>query len=135
MLQWIDGYSVNISVIDEQHKMFIDIINEYLIAQTNNEVEEKLSYLLRSLQDYAALHFETEENLFMKFSYPLSLEHTESHNQFRKKIEEFIQKNGIEKEKKQVLASLPVFLKSWLQEHILIHDMKYKKFFNERGIY
>jgi hemerythrin len=135
MLKWIEGYSVNIAIIDEQHKLFIDIINEFLEAQAKNEEEEKLSYVLRSLQDYAFLHFETEEMLFKQFNYPDTQEHILAHNIFREKISEFIEKQKSAEGQKEVLEELPKFIKEWLHGHLLTHDMKYMKFFNERGVY
>ena len=40
--QWKDEYTVNITVIDEQHKKFLNIINELKVIINNNSCKEKV---------------------------------------------------------------------------------------------
>jgi hemerythrin len=44
MIEWSDKYSVNVSIIDKEHKDFINIVNKVTIAKQRNysqkEVEE-----------------------------------------------------------------------------------------------
>ncbi len=42
MIEWDDKYSVNISIIDEDHKTFIDIINKAIVAKQHNNNPEEL---------------------------------------------------------------------------------------------
>ena len=36
MIEWDDKYSVGISMIDEEHKEFIGILNKAIVAKQNN---------------------------------------------------------------------------------------------------
>ena len=46
MLEWNDKYSVNISLIDEQHKKLFDIINKAIIAKKHSKVAKDVLRIL-----------------------------------------------------------------------------------------
>jgi hemerythrin len=40
MIEWNDKYNVNISLIDEQHKKFIEIIDKAIIAKNTVKMQK-----------------------------------------------------------------------------------------------
>ena len=38
MIEWNDKYSLNISLIDEQHKKLVEIINKTIIAEKHSKI-------------------------------------------------------------------------------------------------
>ncbi len=48
MFEWDDKYSVNISMIDEEHKELIRIMNEAIVArQHRNDLERNIEIIKR----------------------------------------------------------------------------------------
>ena len=46
MIEWNDKYSVNISLIDEQHKKLFEIINKAIIATKHSKVTKDVLGIL-----------------------------------------------------------------------------------------
>jgi hemerythrin len=51
-----------------------------------------------------------------------------------KKIQRF-EKSDIDKNQSSVIIDLVAFVSDWISGHILKEDMKYKNFFNSKGVY
>ena len=61
MIEWEEKFSVGISMIDEEHKRLIGILNKIIYANKHNVNPEKLKEVLREMTDYTLTHFTTEE--------------------------------------------------------------------------
>lgn len=60
---WNDDYSVSVGVIDTQHQMLFQYINE-LYEAINKENEHEVSMeCMHKLKDYTKFHFHEEEAL------------------------------------------------------------------------
>lgn len=78
-LEWRDEYNVGVQEIDSQHKSFFRIIQKIsdLHIEVTGHTDEaiqlngQLDGLLDELQDYARLHFHTEEELMARYGYPM----------------------------------------------------------------
>ena len=69
MIKWDDKYSVNVSIIDEEHKILINIINEAILAKQYNNNPRSISEILDDMTVYAKEHFKTEETFMCNFIY------------------------------------------------------------------
>jgi hemerythrin-like metal-binding protein len=127
---WTKDLSVGIKKIDDQHKKFILILNSVGSLKTKPP-EEKLTFILNDLIDYARYHFETEEIYFDKYNYPFADEHKLQHAELLQNALSLYDKH---KNRKDITKELFVFLKDWLEEHLAKHDQKYAKFFKEIGV-
>ena len=63
-IEWKDAYSVNIAVIDKQHKHLIDLINRLHASILSGRDNETLADILTDLVYYTIYHFDTEEKFF-----------------------------------------------------------------------
>ncbi len=52
-IKWEEKYSVGISIIDEEHKAPIYIMNAAIVAKQNGNKIDEISKLLRELMAYA----------------------------------------------------------------------------------
>jgi hemerythrin len=59
-------------------------------------------------------------------------QHKEQHKEFRKKTVAFCM--GTMAYKEAIATEILSYLKNWLVNHILKSDMKYKSFFNDKGL-
>ena len=132
MIEWDDKYSVGISKIDDEHKQFIDIVNEAIAAKEHNDNPEELKELLYSITMYAIKHFATEENYMIQFNYPEYQYHKEEHHDFSKKVIEYCER--VNDGDSQFADKILEYLKQWLVNHIQVTDRKYIDCFKRNGL-
>ncbi len=133
MIEWNDKYSVGISIIDEEHKEFIDIINKAIVTKENNDNPEEVREILYEMIKYALKHFATEETYMKKFNFPEYQLHRNEHLDFTDKT--FANLNKVITSDYQVANEILEYLKWWLVNHIQGTDRKYIDCFNENGLY
>ena len=123
-IEWDDSYSVGVVEIDEQHRRWIEIINQLHDSIMDKTVSVKTTdKILCEMMDYAGFHFAFEEDYMKKVNYPDLKKHRYQH--------EFFNMNLVAKFQEERAGGLVMntelmkMLMSWLQEHILEEDMKY----------
>ncbi len=131
-INWTNEFSVGVAEIDKQHKKLLGMINRLIAEQKNLTDPETIAELLTEMTDYAREHFRSEEYLMAENGYERQGVHEIQHRRFIEKTEEFMNASDIGP---NILSNaLLNFLGSWLVEHILKEDMKYKEFFRAKGI-
>ena len=132
LMPWSANLSVDIKLIDEQHKKLVGMINELHKAMKLKKSNSAMGAILDRLVDYTASHFATEEKLFAQFGYPEEKAHVELH---RKLVAQVV---DIQKKFKagdaMLSMELMTFLKEWLVKHIQGTDKKYSSFLREHGV-
>ncbi len=132
MIEWDDKYSVGISIIDEDHKKYIDTINKVILVKKNNDNPEGVKKVLREMTNYVLTHFKTEETYMIEFNYPEYQHHKEEHHDFAMKIIAYLDRviNG----DYQIAYDILEDLKSWLVNHIQETDQKFVDCFIKNGL-
>ena len=131
-MQWDPSFSVGVAMLDEQHKGIIDMINQLLADPKEDVDSETISHVLNKMTRYAIDHFETEERLMAVHKFPELSAHQEMHTAFRKKTVGFCLDTMTNKD--SVIDEIFQYLKDWWTDHILKSDMKFRPFFQERGV-
>ena len=85
MITWKEKDSMGISIIDDEHKRFIDIINKAIVTMEHNDNPEELKEVLYGITMYAMIHFSEEENYMIEFNYPEYQAHRNEHIDFSEK--------------------------------------------------
>ena len=132
MIKWDNKYSVNVSMIDEEHKEFIGIINKAILAKEHNDNPEEIREVLREMTNYALTHFKTEESYMKVFNYPECQDHKEEHRDFY--IETIVYLDKLVKGDYQIVNEIPEYLKWWLINHIQGTDKKFVDCCKEKGL-
>ena len=132
MIEWEDKFSVGISLIDEEHMKFIDIINTALSALEHNGHTEALDKIFDEMTEYSYTHFSTEEAYMKEFNFPGYQSHKNEHIDFTNKTIDAYYKviNGDYQIAKEILE----YLKQWLVKHIQGTDRQYIDCFKENGL-
>ncbi|ODS32506.1 MAG: Bacteriohemerythrin [Candidatus Scalindua rubra] len=73
MIGWDDKYSVNVSMIDDEHKKFIDIINKAIVAKQHDNNPKEVAGIIDEMLVYAHKHFKGSVKSFMKKREPRRL--------------------------------------------------------------
>ncbi len=132
MIEWDDKYSVGISIIDEQHKELINIINKAIVAKQHHCNPEEILEILNEMIKYSQTHFKTEETYMTKFNYPEYQYHKEEHDDFSFKAIAY--HNRVIDGDYHIANEILEFLKQWLVKHIQKTDRKYIDCFNKNGL-
>ncbi len=130
-ITWKDRYSVGVDLFDSQHKRLFTLINDVHEAMAMGSGKERMGSILTELIDYTAKHFNEEEELMKKTGYDGYEAHHEKHTSLVETVVGF--KNDFDSGAAEVDLKLMSFLKDWLSKHIMGTDMRYKKFFKEKG--
>ncbi len=124
--------SVNVSVIDEQHKQLIEIINKLNSAISDHAARPILDEVFDELTEYTKKHFSMEEAFLQQVDYPQTAAHKEEHDGFIYKLISF--RNDFENGSQIVSTKIVDFLYGWLVGHIQGSDKAYSALLNENGI-
>lgn len=126
-----DQFSTRISIIDEQHKRLVEMINALHEAMLNRKGTPAIQDVLAQAIDYTVYHFGTEEKLMEEHHYPGLEKHRTQHNKFKEKVLEF--KNNLSTTP-TVTLEFSHFLRGWLLEHIMVSDKDLGIFLNHKGL-
>lgn len=130
--RWTEAYSVNIGILDEQHRALIDTVAQLREALHCREGNSVLGSVLHDLVDYAGVHFLTEEGLMEQHEFPGLALHRAQHEEFRERVAEFLQ--AYRAGRQCVAVSLHLYVETWLREHLRKTDMLYSAYLNARGV-
>ena len=132
MIKWDDKYSVNVTIIDEEHKKLIDIINKTIFENQYDNNPRSISEILCEMTVYAKEHFKTEETYMSNFKYHDYKSHKDEHQNFSKNISGYC--NDLMSGSYQIIEDLTKYLQQWLVHHIQETDKKYTYCFNNNGL-
>ncbi len=132
-IEWKDEYSVGVDELDEQHKKIIAMINLLNENQSEKSQVEVVRNVLIEMMKYSKYHLDYEEGLLAQNDYPDYKNHKNSHLDYMMAYSS-LSIEIMKHEKDQVPKNLLDFLNNWWTHHILVEDMKYKPFFQEKGI-
>ena len=125
--EWSDSLSVGVPLIDSDHQTLIGFINELHDSLEAGDEVAVLGGILGRLVSYIGFHFSREEKVIEACGYPHPKAHKEGHEAFTLYIHEFQER--YEREAEVAMArELLDYLKTWLDEHILVQDKAYKKY-------
>jgi len=120
---WNDNFSTGIDIIDEQHKVLVDILNKLAIELCDISEDFILNETFNELAEYAKYHFKEEELIWDEYFQDDSwnIEHKKTHNSFMDGVIE-IKNNKDKKPLYDVIFDIISFLSKWLAYHILDTD-------------
>ena len=132
LIEWDEGYSVDIPSIDSQHRLLVSMIRHLQEAMLEGRVKGVVAPLFQAMNQYTKFHFEYEEQLFAEHGYPDVEGHREQHAALIAKLQNLEEKYS----NATLSAGTPLmqFLRSWLVDHICAHDKQYSGFLKEKGV-
>lgn len=131
-IHWETEYSVGIPKLDEQHRIFIDLINKLHDANAHRGTFAALNRILDNLESYTAMHFQDEEHMLTDVGYIRLLSHRKAHRVFSRRLAEFTKqaKAG----DRQAAILLANYLDDWLADHLDEVDRLYVEYLKKKKI-
>jgi len=118
---WQSSYSVGNEQIDNEHKVFVEIIGRIYVAIKKEKSTADIKRLLRELETYAVFHFVSEENIMIDSAFPEIEEHKKEHEKLLKTLDSKIKKITSHEGDPSTLV---YFLLDWFVEHTTRRDLK-----------
>ncbi len=131
-IEWKKEYETGIEVIDNQHKKWIDFINQLTTAIVNAEGQGKLTELFNNLIEYTQYHFSFEEKYMKEFNYSDYEQHVQIHNGFINRLTNLF--NRFLQGDYYIGLQLLELLTEWVINHVTGTDRGYVKLFKEKGL-
>ncbi len=126
LVQWNEGLETHIPVIDSDHKILVNLLNQVNACVQAREERFIVSSVLNALVDYTRYHFGREERLQERCGYPGLEQHRKSHLELTGQVDDLRQRFAGDPD--QVRANeVEEFLKHWLTDHILDEDFRYRE--------
>lgn len=109
--------------IDSQHQELIDRIRQFVAACKSGDSKIKAIKMLDYLDEYTNFHFQEEEDLQKKVSYPEISGHHAKHEEFKTSIQELYDYlNENEGPDDQFIEQVKRNVVDWLFQHIKTFD-------------
>ncbi|MFN8257492.1 MAG: bacteriohemerythrin [Bacteroidales bacterium] len=132
LINWNDSYSIELVIIDQQHKKWIEFINilykSYKAKAPKADIQENISKLL----DYTDYHFGFEEKYLEDFNCNTYETQKKEHASFIATIKKHFAlfENG----DMDVVYKLIIYLNNWVINHIQNEDKRYVECFKLNGL-
>lgn len=86
---WCKEMECGVQAIDDQHQILFHIgreMEQLIMHGCQNATTKELLDIICELREYTSYHFYTEEDLMLKYHYPQTDQHKQSHAVFRASI-------------------------------------------------
>lgn len=133
-IQWRKEMTVDESVIDEDHKLLIEIVNTFEMALNRKISPETVDQGLKLLKHYAIEHFRREEELQRAVQYPFLDAHCREHRDLIKRLDSIIAHRKTAATRSdivEVAQQIVALVKEWLVYHILQTDLRMRPYVAE----
>jgi hemerythrin len=122
-IRWEGKYEVGHQRIDFEHRIFLDLINNYRDKLEQGAGKESLLRILREIVKYAEFHFLSEENIMAEWRYPELEPHAELHRHLLAEVSEKI--SGLNKLSMDGIE--PIMFYSFLVDWFIHHTIEVDK--------
>jgi hemerythrin-like metal-binding protein len=133
-ITWTEKMSVGVTVLDDDHKRLIGLLNDLHDGIAAGHGTERLGRVLDGLVTYTSTHFAHEEEFFAQTGYPAAAEHIQEHRALTKLVQD-VQARYKKGQFEALSLDTMDFLKNWLHDHVLGSDLNYKAHLNAAGIH
>ncbi len=132
LITWNESFSIELNIIDQQHKKWIDFINILYTSFKNEVPKDDINENISKLLDYTDYHFGFEEKYLEDFNCPKQEDHKLAHEKFLNTIK--THQNQFNDGDYNAVYKLIVFLNNWVLHHITVDDKAYVDCFKVNGL-
>lgn len=127
LLRWRDSLSLNVPMIDSDHKRLFDLLNRVRFLDLAGDEPPAIADALSELLLYTQTHFRREEKLMELGNYPGLERHRQYHRFFTEKVAETMARFRASPRGFRV-HEVYELLANWLIDHVLGEDMKIRPY-------
>ena len=121
LIQWNPSFEIEHDRIDEQHRVFVELICDLSQAAGRNASRDRLQRILRQIHAYAMFHFITEENIMLDVDYPQYESHRGDHQRL---LGELVSIMGKHRNGQVPVQDIAEYAFRWFEEHAKTCDQR-----------
>jgi len=118
---WKQEYSLDIPILDEQHRAVFTIINSLYYGMQNKYTGNILVPIIGMVTEYTSIHFQLEEHLLTTYGFPNVAKHKEYHRDLMAKLSSLGKQSLTDKDPYPMMD----FLKKYWINHICKCDKEF----------
>lgn len=131
-MDWDASLETGLSVIDQQHKKLVGLVNELHDAMKGGKGRSVIGETLTALARYTDYHFNTEERAFDSYGYPQAAAHKAQHSALIKRVGELM--TEFNAGRLTITIDTLQFLTDWVKTHIRQQDKAYVPFLSGKEL-
>ena len=123
--KWNKGLETGIAEVDDQHRQLFKRIDSLELSLYGGKPKVETVIMIEYLGSYVEEHFEAEESLMLRFSYPGFNKHRQEHQEFRelyKKIRDEYERKGVDS---YMALDVDKEIRKWWENHMMRSDMAF----------
>jgi hemerythrin-like metal-binding protein len=120
-IKWTEKFNVGVTIIDEQHRGLVSIINSFYFHKSDAVVERVLAPTADTLMAFCRIHFMTEESMMTEAKYPDLEDHRKNHHDTFMMLEKLRYECSQAKDPDRFMQ----FLKDYWNDHVNGYDRRY----------
>ena len=132
LIKWSSKYSIDLNIIDQQHKKWIEFINVLYKSYKADAKKKEISESISKLLDYTDYHFGFEEKYIEDFNCGNLENHKREHAGFVSNIKKH--KLLFDEGDNEAVYKLIIYLNNWVIKHIQTEDKRYVECFKLNGL-
>ncbi|MCK5575281.1 MAG: hemerythrin family protein [Sphingomonadales bacterium] len=121
---WSGDMSVGCKTLDDDHKVLIQALNDFIDAIDNDEGVFVTDGIFAELVEYTNYHFKREEKVIEICGYADIVNHKKTHESLKEQLMDSRTRYMLNPNA-ELEDEVRNFLTNWLQDHILINEMTY----------
>ena len=133
-IEWTPGLAIGIELVDTQHKMLLEKLNDISEAIENQMGVDAITKTLDFMVDYTDFHFTAEEKHMTAHNYPGLAAHRLKHGELKKTLKNLVEDFEEEGATQALADAIDTFLGNWLIKHIEEVDLVFGTFLKENKI-
>lgn len=122
--EWNSDLETGNEIIDKQHKELFAALNVLAQSHRSGQGAQELGKTIEFLEVYVLRHFEDEEYLQEKYSYPDILNHKAYHREFKNKVSKLVESLEKDGYSDTLVEKTINIMADWLINHIKSDDFR-----------
>ncbi len=132
LITWSNKYSIQLNIIDQQHKKWIEFVNILYKAYKAQTKKKEMAENISKFLDYTDYHFGFEEKYLEDFNCGNLENHRSRHAEFVANIKKYQQRHN--SNDPDAVYKLIIYLNTWILNHIQTEDKRYVECFKLNGL-
>jgi|SRR5579859_3803679 len=131
-LMWTHSCSAGVQVMDDQHGILLDALNELRVALIHGEDSRSIRPMLKRVDELMRLHIESEEKLLSLNGFPELATHRAENQRLLNRLAVFNVR--FEQRQSNAVYELVDYLRKWFTTHTGISGQKYGPWLQKCGV-
>ena len=131
-IQWREEMAIDHGLVDQDHQVLINIINEFTDLPKGEATLTKLRQILQELHHYTEVHFSREETLQRAVHYIFAEAHHHEHLDLIKQLRAIEDRMSAAEAgtapSAPPHAEISAFLRDWIVGHVIGSDLRMKPY-------